>query len=56
MPEVERVFWLQASRRSTGYAKAEWTAIPGEVRCTIKCNLYRAANRAAVLLAAGAAA
>lgn len=51
MPEVERAFWLSASRRSVLFAKAEWTAIPGEVRCTIKANLYRAAQRAAVLLA-----
>lgn len=51
MPETERAFWLSASRRSTHYAKAKWPAIPGEVRCTIKANLYRAANRAAVLLA-----
>jgi hypothetical protein len=56
MPEVERAFWLQASRRSPHYAKSEWLAVPGEVRCTIKANLYRAANRAADLLAAGAGA
>lgn len=51
MPEVERAFWLTASRRSTHYAKAKWSAIPGEVRCTLKANLSRAAGRAAVLLA-----
>jgi hypothetical protein len=55
MPEAERAFWLSASRRSTHYAKADaWASVPGEVRCTIKANLYRAANRASVLLAAGA--
>lgn len=51
MPEVERAFWLSVSRRSQHYAKARWPDIPGEVRCTIKANLYRAARRAAVLLA-----
>lgn len=51
MPETERGFWLRASRRSEYYAKAKWTEIPGEVRCTLKANLYRAAQRAAVLLA-----
>lgn len=52
MPEVERAFWLMVSRRSQHYAKARWPDIPGEVRCTLKANLYRAANRAALLLAA----
>lgn len=51
MPESERVFWLRASRRSEHYGKAKWPEIPGDVRCTIKANLYRAAQRAAVLLA-----
>lgn len=54
LPEVERAFWLNVSRRSIHYAKSDWQAVPGEVRCTIKANLYRAAQRAAVLLAAGA--
>jgi hypothetical protein len=51
MPEVERGFWLMVSRRSQHYAKARWPDIPGEIRCTLKANLYRAAQRAAVLLA-----
>ncbi len=58
MDEREREFWLKVSRLSTRYATtAVWFALPGDVRATLKNNLYRAAQRARQIIgAAGAAA
>lgn len=54
MDEREREFWLKVSRLSTRYATAaEWFALPGDVRATVKNNLYRAAQRARQIIRAG---
>jgi hypothetical protein len=51
MTEAERLFWLRASRLSPTWAKhPDWLAIPGDIRTTLKNNLYRAAKRAQTIL------
>lgn len=51
MAERERVFWLNASGRSKHYAaQADFNRLPGDVRATIKNNLYRAAKRAETII------
>lgn len=53
----ERAFWLRVSKLPVGFAQqGEWRALSGHVRCTVKNNLWRAANRAAVILGAAGAA
>lgn len=50
IPETEQAFWLTVSRCSKWHAGKPWRDIPGDIRCKIKANLYRAAKRAADLL------
>lgn len=51
----EREFWLDASRLPKRWAQRDkWQDIPGDVRCTLKNNLYRAAKRAESLIGAAA--
>jgi hypothetical protein len=52
MPERERAFWLQFSNLSTLYKAAEWGAIPGAAKCTLRNTLYRGAKRLQVVAAA----
>jgi hypothetical protein len=50
MTETERDFWLGASRLPRRWAAFPRSAIPPEVRDRVKNYLYRAAERAKVLL------
>lgn len=47
----EREFWLKVSRLDRHLAPLKWAELPPEVRDKIKNNLYRAAQRAALILA-----
>lgn len=54
LDEAERKFWLGVARQSHHLAAKKWADLSGDVRCRIKNALYRAANRAALLLKAAA--
>lgn len=53
LAESERTFWLSAARLNRFDARKPWRDLSGDTRCRIKNALYRAAQRASVLLAAG---
>lgn len=52
--KIERQFWCRAARQDVWLSEKPWKEIPGDARCKIKNGLYRAAQRAAVLLASSA--
>lgn len=52
--KLERQFWCRAARQDIWLSEKPWKDIPGEARCRIKNGLYRAAQRASVLLASSA--
>lgn len=53
LAESERTFWLSAARLNRFDARKPWRDLTGDTRCRIKNALYRAAQRAKLLLAAG---
>lgn len=56
LDENERTFWLGAARLNRFDARKPWRELAGDTRCRIKNALFRAAQRASVLLAARSAA
>lgn len=50
----ERAFWLAAARLNRFDAGRAWVDLSGDARCRIKNALFRAAERASVLLKAAA--
>ncbi len=50
----ERAFWLGAARLNRLDAGRAWADLSGDTRCRIKNALFRAAQRAEVLLRAAA--
>lgn len=54
LPESERSFWLRVARQSHHLAAKKWADLSGDVRCRVKNGLYRAAERASILLKAAA--
>lgn len=52
--KLERQFWCRAARQDIWLSEKPWQEIPGDARCKIKNGLYRAAQRASLLLASQA--
>lgn len=53
LAESERTFWLSVARLNRFDASKPWRYLTGDTRCRIKNALYRAANRASLLLKSG---